>query len=157
MDIQDFINDIERLTARVQTNATNSPWQYGAERLIEQLRTEIGPSSLATTLQYQLEGNLFTILAENYLLYQNYGVAGSISNSKGARADEFSGNHLHKYGNLMPKPSIFERYSNDKNEQFAIAKSIYKYGIRPKAWFTKDTITSDYTNYVQQFINDTLI
>ena len=155
MTVDQFTQRIEELTRGVQTNQANSPWQFAAERLVEQLRMEIGPSDLSNSLGYLLEGSLISIFAADYLLYQNYGVAGAEGNPNGARPDDFAG-RTHAYGTDMPPAGVFERYANDKSEQFAIAKSVYKFGIRPKGWFTKDSLGQDYANYAQQFFNDNL-
>jgi len=155
MTVDQFTQQIEALTRDVQTNAANSPWQYAAERLVEQLRAEVGPSSLSNSLGYLLEGSLISIFAADYLLYQNYGVEGAEGNPKGAFVDEFSG-RTHAYGTEMPPASVFSRYASDEAGQWAIARSVYKFGIRPKRWFTKDSLGQDYANYAQQFFNDNL-
>lgn len=155
MTVDDFTNRIEELTRGVQTNAQNSAWQFAAERLVNNLKQEIGASNLSNSLGYILEGSLISIFAANYILYQNYGVAGAEGNPKGAVNDEFAG-RTHKYGVAMPPASVFSRYTQDPGEQFAIAKSVYKFGVRPKRWFTKDSLATDYAEYAQQFFNDNL-
>lgn len=155
MNVDDFTRRIEELTRGVQSNASNSAWQFAAERLVDQLKQEIGPSDLANSLGYILEGSLISIFASDYLLYQNYGVAGATGNPKGATTDEFSG-RTHAYGTEVPPASVFSRYTSSESEQFAIARQVYKFGIRPKRWFTKDSLATDYAEYAQQFFNDNL-
>lgn len=46
-----------------------------------------------------------------------------------------------KYGNKMPPPSAFEKYTSDKSTQFAIAKSVQQKGIKAK-------------NYTDKFMQD---
>ena len=155
MTVDDFTRRIEELTRGVETNSANSPWQFAAERLVNQLKQEIGPSDLSNSLGYILEGSLISIFASDYLLYQNYGVAGANGNPKGASTDEFSG-RVHAYGTEVPPASVFSRYTSSESEQFAIARQVYKFGIRPKRWFTKDSLATDYAEYAQQFFNDNL-
>ena len=155
MTVDDFTRRIEELTRGVQTNASNSAWQFAAERLVDQLKQEIGPSDLANSLGYILEGSLISIFASDYLLYQNYGVEGAQGNPKGAITDEFSG-RTHAYGTEIPPAGVFSRYTSSESEQFAIARQVYKFGIRPKRWFTKDSLAADYAAYAQQFFNDNL-
>lgn len=154
MDIDDFVNRIERLTQGVQTGSA-SPWAFAAERTLVWLQSRMPGTDLATKLQYLDEGtNRFTILAPSYLLYQNYGVAGAEQN-RGAQTDEFKG-IVHKFGTRRPPASVFERYTDNPGKQFAIATSVYKYGIRPKNWFNQNQLAEMYTMYAQQFINDNI-
>ena len=155
MTVDQFIQRIERLTSSVETNTENNMWQYGIERLLEDLRARLAGTDLANNLGYAIEGDLVAILAPDYLLYQNYGVAGEEGNQRGAVEDEFEG-RIHKYGTKMPPPSVFARYTSDTSHQFAIAKTIQKYGIAPKSWFTKDELERAYTQYVEDFIREQL-
>lgn len=155
-DIQSFIDRIEDLTQGIDSNRPQSAWQFGIERLLEQLKTgPLAGTSLATSLRAQLDGTLISILAPAYILYQNYGVQGAVEDRSGARSDEFE-NRTHAYGTKMPPASVFARYANDESHQFAIATNIYKFGIKPKGWFTKDSLAADYTRFVQEFINNNL-
>jgi len=156
-DIQDFIDRIESLTAGISSNEPGNAWQYGIERLLEQLKTqELAGTNLANALSSQLDGTLVSILAPSYLLYQNYGVKGAVEDSSGANPDEFSANRIHSFGTKRPPASVFERYTSDKSHQFAIATVVYKFGIKPKGWFTKDSLRQSYLAYVREFITNNL-
>ena len=152
MNIDQFIERIESLTSTVQSNQPNNMWQFGIERLVESLRRELRGTNLADNLQYQIDGSLVSILAPDYLLYQNYGVAGALGNKKGARPDEFSDNYTHKYGMKKPPADVFERYGEDL--KFAIQQSVYQFGIAPKGWFTREELETQYIQLVQSFIED---
>ena len=151
MTVDEFINQINRLTESVQPGA-NSAWAFAAERTTTWLKQRLDGTNLANNINYQLEGTLFTIMAPSYLMYQNYGVAGARSTPSGVKADEFSG-RSYAYTNKMPPPSVFE--SSGYNP-FASAKTVYTFGLKPKDWFSKDGLTQTYVDYANQFINDNL-
>jgi hypothetical protein len=156
-DIQDFIDRIENLTQGIDSNGPQNAWQFGVERLLEQLKTgPLAGTDLSLRLRAQLEGTLVSILAPAYILYQNYGVGGAVEDRSGARGDEFNSQYIHRFGTRKPPVSVFERYANDISHQFAIATNVYKFGIKPKGWFTKDSLAADYTRFVQEFINNNL-
>lgn len=157
MTIDQFVDTLEGLTQDIQTSPEGNMWQFAIERLVEDLRGELSGTELANTLGYRIEGSLIGILAADYLMYQNYGVAGAEGNPKGARPDEFDNNRTHQYGTDKPAPSLFSRYTTDVSHQFAIAANIYKFGIRPKDWFTKDELTEQYIAYVEDFITNELL
>ena len=68
------------------------------------------------------------INAPSYAKYQDKGVAGNKSGKSLAG---------YKYGSEMPPPSAFSRYTDDKGEQFAIAKSIQEKGFKAKKYIDK--------------------
>jgi hypothetical protein len=157
MTVEEFIERIERATASVETNRENAAWAFAAERLIRELQTgPLSGTNLANSLSYILEGNLVSILAPSYILYQNYGVKGAVEDRSGAIPDEFSGDRIRSYGTKRPPANVFERYTTSKGEQFAIATNVFKFGIKPKNWFTKDDLVSAYTRLAQEFINDNI-
>jgi len=102
---------------------------------------------LYDSLSYDLKvmPNSFSMafLMENYGEYQDKGVSGT----------EVKYNTPYKYTNKMPPPSAFSqwvvrkglkgtrdasgRFVSRKGLQFAIAKSIFKKGIKPSLFFTK--------------------
>jgi len=159
MTVDQFVDRLEGLTSDIQTSPEGNMWQYAIERLVEDLRTELAGTELANTLGYRIEGSLVGILAADYLMYQNYGVGGAEGNPKGAMGDEFDGGRTHSFGtdSKMPYPGLFARYASDESHQFAIAKNIRKFGIRPKGWFTKAELESDYVEYVEDFITNELL
>jgi len=157
MTVDEFVDRLDGLTRDIQTSPEGNMWQYAIERLVEDLRTELSGTQLANTLGYRIEGSLVGILAADYLMYQNYGVAGAEGNPKGAEPDEFDGNRTHQYGTRKPPASVFARYTSDPSEQFAIAASIYRFGIRPKNWFTKAELEQQYVAYVEDFITNELL
>jgi len=157
MTVDEFVDRLDGLTQGIQTSPEGNMWQYAIERLVEDLRTELAGTQLATTLGYRIEGSLVGILAADYLMYQNYGVAGAVDNRKGARPDEFADGRLHQYGTRKPPVDVFARYTDDRSEQFAIATNIYKFGIRPKGWFTRQELEDQYVAYVEEFITNELL
>jgi hypothetical protein len=155
MTLDEFINRLENITQTVETGADGA-WNFAAERTLNWLRERTSGTNLSNSMQYQIEGTLFSIIAPSYILYQNYGVAGATGNVKGARPDEFSGGYTHKYGLRRPPASVFSTYTTNTSQQFAIATNVYKFGIRPKGWFNKDLLTQTYVDYANQFINDNI-
>jgi len=121
--------------------------------VVQQSRSKLTQSNknvskrLYESLGYDLKvmPNSFSIafLMENYGEYQDKGVSGT----------EVKYNTPYKYTNKMPPPSAFSqwvvrkglkgtrdasgRFVSRKGLQFAIAKSIFKKGIKPSLFFTK--------------------
>jgi hypothetical protein len=152
MTVEDYIRELQEITRSVQTGQDGA-WAYAAERTADWLKGQLSETSnLKNNIQYMTEGVMFTVLAPSYILYQNYGVAGALGNSKGARPDEFSDGRVHQYGTSRPPASVFSTYTTDKAEQFAIATSVYKFGIPPKSWFTRDILTQRYVDFANEFI-----
>ena len=121
--------------------------------VVQQSRSKLTQSNknvskrLYESLGYDLKvmPNSFSMafLMENYGEYQDKGVSGT----------EVKYNTPYKYTNKMPPPSAFSqwvvrkglkgtrdasgRFVSRKGLQFAIAKSIFKKGIKPSLFFTK--------------------
>ena len=121
--------------------------------VVQQSRSKLTQSNknisnrLYESLGYELKvmPNSFSMafLMENYGEYQDKGVSGT----------EVKYNTPYKYTNKMPPPSAFSqwvvrkglkgtrdasgRFVSRKGLQFAIAKSIFKKGIKPSLFFTK--------------------
>lgn len=158
MTPDEYIAQLEELTADIQTNEPNNMWQFAIERLAEGLRLQLAGTNLARNIQYQIEGSLVSLIAPDYLLYQNYGIAGAEGNPKGAGPDEFRNGHIHSFGinRIPPSASHFTRYDNDPNDKYRVKWSVFKWGVRPKGWFTRAELVQDYLNYVRTFINDNI-
>ena len=94
-------------------------------------------------VEIERDGDII-LVGEDYYKFNDDGVAGTESGSskKGYR-----------YGNRMPPPSAFSKYTNDKSAQFAIAKSIQKEGIKAKNY--TDKINRD--RQVEDIIDDILL
>lgn len=157
MTVDQFVDRLDRLTQDIQTSPEGNMWQYAIERLVEDLRFDLAGTELSNTLGYRIEGSLIGILAADYLMYQNYGVAGAEGNPKGAQPDEFADGHVHRYGTLKPPVDAFSRYTSDLSHQFAIRENVYRFGIRPKGWFTKQGLEDQYVAYVEEFITNELL
>lgn len=149
MTVDDFVRAIENLAIGLQ--GPEGPTDYAARRMLNWMQSELNDFSTTEAskrLDFQIEEEgLFSILAPSYVLYQNYGVAGSEGNIKGAMPDEFNNNYTHKFGMLMPPASAFEDYDN----KWAVRASVYKYGIRPKQWFTMDTLMRKFNEYLTEY------
>lgn len=150
MTVDDFVRAIENLA--IGLNGPEGPTDYAARRMLDWMQNELtdfSTTEASKRLDFQIEEEgLFAILAPAYVLYQNYGVAGSEGNVKGAMPDEFSNNHTHKFGVAVPPTDAFERYGSDK---FKVKWSVYKYGIRPKQWFTMDTLMRKFNEYLTEY------
>ena len=68
------------------------------------------------------------INAPYYAKFQDKGVAGNKSGKSLAG---------YKFKGKMPPPVVFEKYTSDVSEQFAIAKSIQKKGFKAKKYIDK--------------------
>ena len=150
MTVDDFVRAIENLAIGLQ--GPEGPTDYAARRMLDWMSNELADFSTTEAskrLDFQVgEEGLFSILAPSYVLYQNYGVAGSLGNSKGAEPDEFNSNYTHKFGINVPPTSAFERYGDDK---FKVKWAVYKYGIRPKKWFTMQTLMQKFNEYLTEY------
>lgn len=150
MTVDDFVRAIEGLAIGMQ--GPDGPTDYAARRMLDWMSNELNDFSTTEAskrLDFQIEEEgLFAILAPAYVLYQNYGVAGSEGNSKGAEPDEFNGNYTHKFGTTPPPTSAFERYGEDK---YAVKWAVYKYGIRPKKWFSMNTLMAKFNEYLTEY------
>lgn len=150
--------------------------------VVQQSRSKLTQSNknasnrLYDSLGYELKvmPNSFSMafLMENYGEYQDKGVSGT----------EVKYNTPYKYTNKMPPPSAFSqwvvrkglkgtrdasgRFVSRKGLQFAIAKSIFKKGIKPSLFFTKpfeaafknlpDDIVEAYGLDVENFLKTTI-
>ena len=150
--------------------------------VVQQSRSKLTQSNknaskrLYESLGYELKvmPNSFSMafLMDNYGEYQDKGVSGT----------EVKYNTPYKYTNKMPPPSAFSqwvvrkglkgtrdasgRFVSRKGLQFAIAKSIFKKGIKPSLFFTKpfeaafknlpDDIVEAYGLDVENFLKTTI-
>ena len=133
-DTQDALNAFGKYVVQQSRSKLTQSNKNASKRLYESLGYELKvmPSSFS-----------MGFLMENYGEYQDKGVSGT----------EVKYNTPYKYTNKMPPPSAFSqwvvrkglkgtrdasgRFVSRKGLQFAIAKSIFKKGIKPSLFFTK--------------------
>ena len=133
-DTQDALNAFGMYVVQQSRSKLTQSNKNVSKRLYESLGYELKvmPSSFS-----------MAFLMENYGEYQDKGVSGT----------EVKYNTTYKYTNKMPPPSAFSqwvvrkglkgtrdasgRFVSRKGLQFAIAKSIFKKGIKPSLFFTK--------------------
>jgi hypothetical protein len=133
-DTQDALNAFGKYVVQQSRSKLTQSNKNVSKRLYESLGYELKvmPSSFS-----------MAFLMENYGEYQDKGVSGT----------EVKYNTPYKYTNKMPPPSAFSqwvvrkglkgtrdasgRFVSRKGLQFAIAKSIFKKGIKPSLFFTK--------------------
>jgi hypothetical protein len=133
-DTQDALNAFGKYVVQQSRSKLTQSNKNASKRLYESLGYELKvmPSSFS-----------MAFLMENYGEYQDKGVSGT----------EVKYNTPYKYTNKMPPPSAFSqwvvrkglkgtrdasgRFVSRKGLQFAIAKSIFKKGIKPSLFFTK--------------------
>jgi len=133
-DTQDALNAFGKYVVQQSRSKLTQSNKNVSKRLYESLGYELKvmPNSFS-----------MAFLMENYGEYQDKGVSGT----------EVKYNTPYKYTNKMPPPSAFSqwvvrkglkgtrdasgRFVSRKGLQFAIAKSIFKKGIKPSLFFTK--------------------
>ena len=133
-DTQDALNAFGKYVVQQSQSKLTQSNKNVSKRLYESLGYELKvmPNSFS-----------MAFLMENYGEYQDKGVSGT----------EVKYNTPYKYTNKMPPPSAFSqwvvrkglkgtrdasgRFVSRKGLQFAIAKSIFKKGIKPSLFFTK--------------------
>lgn len=133
-DTRDALNAFGKYVVQQSRSKLTQSNKNVSKRLYESLGYELKvmPSSFS-----------MAFLMENYGEYQDKGVSGT----------EVKYNTPYKYTNKMPPPSAFSqwvvrkglkgtrdasgRFVSRKGLQFAIAKSIFKKGIKPSLFFTK--------------------
>jgi hypothetical protein len=133
-DTQDALNAFGKYVVQQSRSKLTQSNKNASKRLYESLVYELKvmPNSFS-----------MAFLMENYGEYQDKGVSGT----------EVKYNTPYKYTNKMPPPSAFSqwvvrkglkgtrdasgRFVSRKGLQFAIAKSIFKKGIKPSLFFTK--------------------
>jgi len=133
-DTQDALNAFGKYVVQQSRRRLTQGNKNASKRLYESLGYELKvmPNSFS-----------MAFLMENYGEYQDKGVSGT----------EVKYNTPYKYTNKMPPPSAFSqwvvrkglkgtrdasgRFVSRKGLQFAIAKSIFKKGIKPSLFFTK--------------------
>lgn len=133
-DTQDALNAFGKYVVQQSRSKLTQGDKNASKRLYESLGYELKvmPNSFS-----------MAFLMENYGEYQDKGVSGK----------DVKYNTPHKYTNKMPPPSAFSqwvvrkglkgtrdasgRFVSRKGLQFAIAKSIFKKGIKPSLFFTK--------------------
>ena len=133
-DTQDALNAFGRYVVQQSRSKLTQSNKNASKRLYE---------SLGYDLKVMPNSFSMAFLMENYGEYQDKGVSGT----------EVKYNTPYKYTNKMPPPSAFSqwvvrkglkgtrdasgRFVSRKGLQFAIAKSIFKKGIKPSLFFTK--------------------
>lgn len=133
-DTQDALNAFGKYVVQQSRSKLTQSNKNVSKRLYESLGYELKvmPNSFS-----------MAFLMENYGEYQDKGVSGK----------DVKYNTPYKYTNKMPPPSAFSqwvirkglqgtrdasgRFVSRKGLQFAIAKSIFKKGIKPSMFFTK--------------------
>lgn len=162
-DTQDALNAFGKYVVQQSRSKLTQSNKNASKRLYESLGYELKvmPNSFS-----------MAFLMENYGEYQDKGVSGT----------EVKYNTPYKYTNKMPPPSAFSqwvvrkglkgtrdasgRFVSRKGLQFAIAKSIFKKGIKPSLFFTKpfeaafknlpDDIVEAYGLDVENFLKTTI-
>jgi hypothetical protein len=155
MTLDEFEADLRRFSTEALDISGQSIWAQGIERVASDLRGVIGANE--SQVSWML-GPMPTILLDEYLLYQNYGVSGSKSSYSNIRQSEADG-RVYAYGTSAPPASAFSRYTTEESAQFAIATKVHQFGIPPKNWFSIDgnigyNMTRSYTQHVQEFLNN---
>jgi len=133
-DTQDALNAFGKYVIQQSRSKLTQSNKNASKRLYE---------SLGYDLKVMPNSFSMAFLMENYGEYQDKGVSGT----------EVKYNTPYKYTNKMPPPSAFSqwvvrkglkgtrdasgRFVSRKGLQFAIAKSIFKKGIKPSLFFTK--------------------
>ena len=133
-DTQDALNAFGKYVVQQSRSRLTQSNKNVSKRLYE---------SLGYDLKVMPNSFSMAFLMENYGEYQDKGVSGT----------EVKYNTPYKYTNKMPPPSAFSqwvvrkglkgtrdasgRFVSRKGLQFAIAKSIFKKGIKPSLFFTK--------------------
>ena len=162
-DTQDALNAFGKYVVQQSRSKLTQSNKNASKRLYESLGYELKvmPNSFS-----------MAFLMDNYGEYQDKGVSGT----------EVKYNTPYKYTNKMPPPSAFSqwvvrkglkgtrdasgRFVSRKGLQFAIAKSIFKKGIKPSLFFTKpfeaafknlpDDIVEAYGLDVENFLKTTI-
>jgi hypothetical protein len=133
-DTQDALNAFGKYVVQQSRSKLTQSNKNASKRLYE---------SLGYDLKVMPNSFSMAFLINNYGIYQDKGVSGT----------EVKYNTPYKYTNKMPPPSAFSqwvvrkglkgtrdasgRFVSRKGLQFAIAKSIFKKGIKPSLFFTK--------------------
>jgi hypothetical protein len=133
-DTRDALNAFGKYVVQQSRSKLTQSNKNASKRLYE---------SLGYDLKVMPNSFSMAFLIDNYGIYQDKGVSGT----------EVKYNTPYKYTNKMPPPSAFSqwvvrkglkgtrdasgRFVSRKGLQFAIAKSIFKKGIKPSLFFTK--------------------
>lgn len=139
LTVDQFVAQLEDLKSGITPDSPDSFFITAASRVTDALNAAIGTSA---KFSWQLVGDQVILTVEPYVLYQNYGVRGSDSQKQGVFADDTgAAPYTHAFGTNSKNPhsSLFARYTDNKGEQFAIAKSIKLYGIPGKRWFSMNS------------------
>lgn len=91
--------------------------------------------------KYDLEvvrrGSTLKVFGDDYFKFQDQGVKGTKSGSSDAG---------YAYGDKMPPPNSFSKYTADRSKQFAIARSVQQKGIAAEGYtkeFENDVVIDD--------------
>lgn len=121
-------------------------------------------NSIKAKLVKKTDGIIIEIEMDDYGFYQDQGVNGvGYKQTKSGRADKrFKVNRPvtktapFSFKSKMPPPSVFSSYTQNKSMQFAIAKSVYALGIKPKHFISPviDRATDDLVDLAAQDLFD---
>jgi hypothetical protein len=96
--------------------------------LLEERMKKITKGDFSFSAKFKKDTDVVIVTVDKYFQYQDKGVSGTKRKVPGSP---------YKYGNKMPPPSSFSKYTSDKGVQFAIAKSIQKEGFNAKNYIEK--------------------
>lgn len=148
-NFDDMTRALQELGQAIDGSQMTNAWTYAAERTLQWLKSEV-PARGIQQAYWQWDGQLTTLFIQDYLFYQNYGVAG-VESSRGAVEDPFAG-RTYKYGSLRPPAGVFGAYADTPSGRFAIATKIYKYGIPPKNWFNAPELEQKYVDFINEYL-----
>jgi len=129
----------------------------GQEVVLPEIRQRLaqwglGNSELASSLQVEVEGDSLSIVIAPYGKYVSFGVKGT----QGGNALPDEDGWIHQFGAKIPPPSVFGTYTADPSAQFAIAKSVQKFGIRPRPFLplADDPIWERVNDYLEERLSE---
>lgn len=127
-------------------------------------------NSIKAKLVKKTDGIIIEVEMDQYGFYQDQGVNGvGYKQTKSGRADKrykvnrpVTKSAPFSFKSKMPPPSAFASYTKNKSMQFAIAKSVYALGIKPKNFIAPvvdkatdklvDLVAQDLFNYFENQI-----
>jgi hypothetical protein len=129
----------------------------GQEVVLPEIRQRLaqwglGNSDLASSLAVEVAGDTLSIVVAPYGKYVSFGVKGT----QGGTATPDEDGWIHQFGAKMPPASVFGVYTADKSAQFAIAKSVQKFGLRPRPFLplADDPIWERVNEYLADRLQD---
>lgn len=157
MTVNQFADALDNWGKGLSLQSDQSVWTVAAQRVTDALNEATDASAKFT---WEVNGEDIIFRVAPYVLYQNYGVRGRVSEYAGVRSDERT-NSVHSYGTRRPHASFFSRYSSDTGVQWAIAQTVYMFGIPAKDWFSLNSgpglnIADSFVLYAAQAIEEQL-